>query len=193
MLAEVAALCRHIPHRDLCIQWDLCNEMVIWDGQKTSAVPYPEVPRAALLARMPRICADVPDDVELGLHLCYGDFAGHHFVEPKDASAMVDFANALARTITHKLAYIHMPVPIERTDDAFHRPFGDLALADGTELYLGVVHASDGVEGAKARIGAAGRYAPRFGIATECGMARARTEATVRSLLGIHAEVCGSK
>ena len=190
MLAEVAALSRHIPHQDLCIQWDLCNEMVIWDGQKTSAVPYPEVPRAALLERMTRICAVVPDDVELGLHLCYGDFAGHHFVEPKDASAMVDFANALARTIRHKLAYIHMPVPIERTDDAFHRPFGELALAKGTELYLGVVHAKDGVEGARARIGAAGRYAPRFGVATECGMARARTEATVRSLLDIHARVC---
>ena len=193
MLAEVAALCRHIPHRDLCIQWDLCNEMVIWDGQRTSAVPYPEVTRAALLARMARICAGVPDDVELGLHLCYGDFAGHHFVEPKDASAMVEFANALARTIAHKLAYIHMPVPIERTDDAFHRPFGELALAEGTELYLGVVHAGDGVEGAKARIGAAGRYVPRFGIATECGMARARTEATVRSLLDIHAKVCSGE
>jgi len=25
MVAEVAMLCRHIPHRDLTIQWDLCN------------------------------------------------------------------------------------------------------------------------------------------------------------------------
>jgi hypothetical protein len=191
MLAEVAALCRHISHRDLCIQWDVCNEMVIWDGQKTSAVPYPEVPRAALLERMARICAAVPDDVDLGLHLCYGDFAGRHFVEPRDASAMVELANALARTIEHKLAYIHMPVPIERTDEVFHRPFAGLALQGGTELYLGVVHAGDGVEGARARIDAARRYAPPFGIATECGMARARTEATVRSLLSIHAEVCG--
>ncbi|HEX3937038.1 MAG TPA: hypothetical protein VHX43_05985, partial [Xanthobacteraceae bacterium] len=39
MIAEVAALCRHIPHRDLCIQWDVCNEMVIWDGQPSAAVP----------------------------------------------------------------------------------------------------------------------------------------------------------
>src|SRR5215510_1811080 len=192
MLAEVAALCRHIPNRDLCLQWDLCNEMVIWDGQQTGAVPYPEVPRAALLARLARICSAVPDDVELGLHLCYGDFAGQHFVEPKDASAMVDFANALVRTIAHKLAYIHMPVPIERIDDAFHRPFGELALASGTELYLGVVHAKDGVAGTRARIAAASRYVPRFGIATECGMARARTEATVRSLLDVHAKVCGA-
>jgi hypothetical protein len=42
MIGEVAALCRHIPHGDLCIQWDVCNEMVMWDGQPTNAVPGDE-------------------------------------------------------------------------------------------------------------------------------------------------------
>ena len=37
---------------------------------------------------------------------------------------------------------------------------------------------------------AARRYTPEFGIATECGMARARSEATVRELPKIHAEAC---
>jgi methionine synthase II (cobalamin-independent) len=192
MMAEIAALCRHIPHCDLCIQWDLCNEMIIWDGQKTEAVPHSDQPRPALLARMQRLCSAVPDDVELGVHLCYGDFAGKHFVEPKDAAKMVEFANALMKTIDHKLAYVHMPVPVERSDDAFHRPFRDLKLSAGTELFLGVVHVSDGVEGTKARIAAARNHAPKFGIATECGMARARSEQTVRALLNIHAEVCAA-
>jgi methionine synthase II (cobalamin-independent) len=129
-------------------------------------------------------------DVELGLHLCYGDFGARHFVEPKDAAKMVEFANTLAKSITRPIAYIHMPVPIERSDDAFHRPLADLRLKDGTELFLGIVHAKDGVEGAKARMAAARRYAPKFGIATECGMARARSEETVRALLKIHADVC---
>jgi methionine synthase II (cobalamin-independent) len=190
MIAEVAALCRHIPHRDLCIQWDLCNEMVVWDGQQTDAVPFADEPRDKILARMQRLCAAIPGDVELGLHLCYGDFAGKHFIEPKDAAAMVDFANALSRAIAHKLAYIHMPVPVERSDDAFHRPFRDLKLDAGTALFLGVVHAKDGAEGTKVRIAAARRYAPDFGIATECGMARARSEEIVRSLLKIHAACC---
>jgi hypothetical protein len=188
----VAALCRHIPHDDLCIQWDVCNEMVIWDGQRTEAVPFADEPRPQLLARMARISATVPPAVELGLHLCYGDFGGRHFVEPRDASAMVEFANALTQTIGHRLAYIHMPVPIERRDDAFHRPFSQFALPSGTELYLGVVHARDGVEGAKQRIAVASRYAPAFGIATECGMARARSEPTVRALLDIHSRICGA-
>jgi hypothetical protein len=193
MIAEVAALCRHIPHRDLCIQWDLCNEMVIWDGQKTETVPHADIPREDTLARMQRLCAKIPADVDLGLHLCYGDFGAKHFVEPKDASKMVDFANALTKAIAHPLAYIHMPVPVGRSDDAFHQPLRDLKLNPGTQLYLGVVHAGDGVAGAKARIAAARRYAPSFGIATECGMARARSEETVRALLKIHADVCAEQ
>jgi methionine synthase II (cobalamin-independent) len=191
MIAEVAALCRHIPHRDLCIQWDICNEMIAWDGQQTGAVPHADQPREELLERQRRLCANIPADVEVGIHLCYGDFAGRHFVEPKDAARMVEFANALARTATHKLAYIHMPVPVERNDDAFYRPFAELKLPQGTQLYLGVVHAKDGVEGTRARIAAAQRYVSDFGVATECGMARARSEEIVRSLLTIHAEVCG--
>jgi len=189
MIAEVAALARHIPHNDLCIQWDVCNEMVIWDGQPSDAVPG-NVAHEAIIARMKRLAAAVPADVELGLHLCYGDFGARHFVEPKDAAQMVDFANALAAAMPHKLAYIHMPVPIGRSDDAFHKPLRDLKLGSGTALFLGVVHAKDGVEGTKARIAAARRYAPEFGIATECGMARARSEDTVRTLLKIHADVC---
>ena len=158
MIAEVAALCRHIPHRDLCIQWDVCNEMVVWDGQASDAVPA-DVPREKLIARMQRLCAAVPDDVELGLHLCYGDFGAKHFVEPKDAAKMVEFANALAKSIPHKLAYIHMPVPIERSDDVFYTPFRDLKLGEGTELFLGLVHAKDGVDrhAGPARGGAAPR------------------------------------
>ena len=190
MIAEIAALCRHIPHHDLCLQWDLCNEMIIWDGQKTDAVPHPDQPREEILARMQRLCRGVPDDVQLGLHLCYGDFAGKHFVEPKDATKMVDFANALTGAIEHKLAYVHMPVPIDRSDDAFHRPLASLRLGEGTELFLGLVHVRDGVDGAGKRMAAARRYAPEFGIATECGMARARSEETVRALLKIHADLC---
>jgi methionine synthase II (cobalamin-independent) len=191
MIAEVESICRHIPHRDLALQWDLCNEMIAWDGQPTEAVPMAEEPKDRLLARIQRLCTAVPDDVQLGIHLCYGDFAGRHFVEPKDAEKMVAFANALVKAVAHPIAYIHMPVPVDRTDDAFHRPLARLSLPDGCELFLGLVHSKDGVEGAKARIAAAQRYAPVFGIATECGMARARSEDTVRKLLHIHADICG--
>jgi hypothetical protein len=102
---------------------------------------------------------------------------------------MVDLANALAKTVAHPISYLHMPVPIARTDDAFFQPLRNLKLKPATELYLGLVHASDGVEGAKQRMLAAGRYVSGFGIATECGIARAKTPDMVRKLLAIHAKV----
>lgn len=189
MLGEVKAICRGIPHKDLCIQWDVCNEMILWDGQETQMVPRHGLTNGDLLTSLKRICTTVPRDVELGIHLCYGDFDGKHFIEPQDSAKMVEFANAISKSVLHQLAYIHMPVPVGRTDDAFYRPLSGLKLRKGTELYLGLVHAKDGATGTKRRIAAAGHYAPSFGIATECGMARARTPAMVAELLRVHAAV----
>jgi hypothetical protein len=187
MIREVAAVCAAIPHHDLCIQWDVCHEMLIWDGQPLDMFPKVGTAHADTLARMQRICAAVPADVELGIHLCYADFRARHFLEPRDAGKMVELANALAKAISHPLAFVHMPVPIARTDDAFFAPLQDLDLAAGTELYLGVVHAADGAEGTQKRIAVARRYVKAFGIATECGIARARTPGLVKSLIAVHA------
>ena len=33
MLREVERICEAIPHEDLAIQWDVCIEMVTWDGR----------------------------------------------------------------------------------------------------------------------------------------------------------------
>jgi len=138
------------------------------------------------MAPFARLAAAIPADVELGFHLCYGDFGAKHAIEPKDAGKLVEISNALANTVAHPIAYIHMPVPIARSDAAYFKPLADLKLAAGTTLYLGVVH-GDGAQATRARIAAAGKYAKDFGIATECGMARQRTPELVRKLLDVHA------
>ncbi|MGH7090463.1 MAG: hypothetical protein ACREFQ_16325, partial [Stellaceae bacterium] len=78
-------------------------------------------------------------------------------------------------------------VPIARDDDAFFAPLRGLTLAPETELYLGLVHAQDGVDGARRRMAAARRHAGAFGIGSECGIARARTPDLVREFLRVHA------
>ncbi len=189
MMAEVAAVCEAIPHRDLAIQWDVCHEMVFWDGQDYRGRPTrADVSNASILERMGRISRAVPADVELGIHLCYGDFEARHFVEPRDAARMVELANALGKAIAHPLAFVHMPVPISRTDDAFFRPLRDLDLSGATEVYLGVVHAGDGKEGTDKRIAAAAKHISGFGIACECGIARARRPELVATILATHAQ-----
>ena len=142
-----------------------------------------------VLERIGKLCAAVPETVELGFHLCYGDFGAKHFIEPRDTQKLVEMANALTKRIPHDIAYIHMPVPAARSDDGYFRPLGGLELKPHTQLYLGLVHASDGAVGTRARIDAARRYVRAFGIASECGMARARTPEVVRGLLKVHVDV----
>jgi hypothetical protein len=93
----------------------------------------------------------------------------------------------LTHAIAHPLAYIHMPVPIERDDDPFFAPLDQLKLPRETELYLGLVHGKDGVEGTRKRIAAASKHVHGFGVACECGIARARRPDLVKSILQVHA------
>jgi hypothetical protein len=187
MIAEVERLCRVIPHRDLSIQWDFCHEMVLWDGQPQDQ--FALASKDEIMRSMRDICAPIPDDVELGFHLCYGDFGAKHYFDPVDAGKMVEVCNSLTENVRHHIAYIHLPVPVDRTDDDYFRPLNNLKLRPGTEIYLGLVHGADGPEGTRKRIAAASRHLKDFGIATECGMARARTPELVKSLLKVHADV----
>lgn len=189
MIREVESICRNIPHRDLCIQWDVCHDMIVWDGQPQDQFPLVNASKDDITARFTRICADLPADVELGFHLCYGDFGGKHFFDPVTARHLVEIANAIASAVKHPIAYIHLPVPLPRATDDFFAPMQHFKLAPETEIYLGLIHAADGVEGTKKRIELARKYVPKFGVATECGFARARKPDLVGRLLDIHAAV----
>jgi methionine synthase II (cobalamin-independent) len=186
MLREVRTICATVPHDELAIQWDVCPEMVAWDGRLPRMSNLPD-PKTAIMTRLKRISEAVPADVELGYHLCYGDVDGKHFIDPEDAGKLVELANALSASIDRPIAWIHMPVPIDRSDDAYFAPLAGLKLKPGTELYLGCVHAEDGADGTRRRIEAARRYAADFGVATECGMGRCKTPNVVVDLLEIHA------
>ncbi len=61
-------------------------------------------------------------------------------------------------------------------------------LQDGTELYLGLVHLADGVEGGRRRIAAAAQAYGDFGVATECGFRYVAAE-DVPALLNLHREL----
>src|SRR5262245_20771874 len=192
MLREVDRICAAIPHRDLAVQWDVCIEMVMWDGRYTQMPGFPGM-KEAFIAAFQELAKAVPGDVELGVHLCYGDLDAKHFVEPLDLGKAVELDNLIVANLKHPIAWIHMPVPRDRDDDAYFLPLRDLKISPETELFLGLVHDSDGAEGARRRIAAVSKVRPAFGIATECGIARARTKELVLKLLSIHAEAALDK
>ncbi len=183
LAAELQEILDAIPHGQLAIQWDAALEFAMLEGLTAytgDRYEWFDDVWAGTSERLARQIDRVPADVEVGVHLCYGDVAEKHFVEPRDTGNLVRFANLVVEAADRPLGWLHLPVPIERDDDEYFAPLGDLALPEETELYLGLVHREDGAAGAERRIGAARRHAGRgFGVATECGFGRAPEGSTI--------------
>lgn len=188
---EVKRICAAVPHDKLAIQWDVCVEVWWIEGW----LPVPFDPVLPVVVEQLTDCAKaVPDGVELGFHFCYGDYGHRHLKEPDDIQACVDIWNGIAATITRKIDWAHFPVPIERDDDAYFRPLTELTLRPETEIFIGLIHFRDGVEGAERRIATARKFIDDFGVATECGMGRREegrggSKDELIELLKIHAAV----
>lgn len=180
---EVERICDTLPRDELSVQWD-CTEPVRYEVADADE-------RRRMLARMVEFSRHVAPGVELGYHLCYGDWEHRHAREPEDAAVMVEIANALASSVTRNVDWLHMPVPRGRSDDAFFLPLKELRMQPATQLFLGLVHYTDGLEGTRRRMQAADRVVSGYGIATECGLGR-RGDQDIVALLDIHREAAQS-
>ena len=189
MLKELAEIVEAIPHDSLAIQWDTAVEFAVLE--RLFPAWFNDI-RDGIVERLLRLGSSVPANVELGYHLCYGDAGHKHFVEPTDTANLVDIAMALAGGLKRPLSWISLPVPRDRDDSGYFAPLKNLELDPATELYLGLVHRSDGVEGARRRIAAAAPFVEKFGIATECGMGR-RPPESIPELLRLHAELTAKR
>ena len=181
LIGEIEKIAGAIPSDRLAVQWDVCQEVLAWEGY------YEEGPvdfRSETLAVLTEIGDAVPAAIELGYHLCYGSPADEHVVQPKDMGIMVEMANAIGGRVARPIQFFHMPVPKSRTDDGYFAPLENLRLGPDTGLYLGLIHHND-AQGDAARLTAARRHARVDGVATECGMARG-DPARLASLLAAH-------
>jgi hypothetical protein len=181
-VGEVRKIATALPNDRIAIQWDVCQEVIAWEGY------YDKGPvdfRTETMAQLREVGDAVPPGIELGFHLCYGSPADQHVIQPKDAGIMVEITNAIAAGVKRPIQFFHLPVPKNRTDDAFFAPLEKLKLRPETELYLGLVHHDDAA-GDAARLAAARRHVRVDGVATECGMARGDPE-RFPALLAAHA------
>lgn len=185
LLEELGEIMALVPAHELAVQWDVAVEFRIWESVSPEQA---ENVKKGLIEGLVRLGDAIPAEVELGYHLCYGDSGHKHFMEPVDTANMVEVANSLSAGVGRAINWIHMPVPHARTDDAYFAPLTGLKLSTETELYLGLVHFTDGVAGTQRRIEAAQRVVTTFGVATECGFGR-RSPETIAGLLKIHTDV----
>jgi hypothetical protein len=172
MLGEVAAIAQALPNDRIALQWDVCQEVIAWEGYYE---PGPVDFRKETIAELVAIGNGVPATIELGYHLCYGSPADEHVIQPKDAAIMVEMVNAVSAGVRRSIQFFHLPVPKSRTDDAYFAPLVGLKLRPETELYLGLIHRDD-MTGNATRLATARRHVRVDGVATECGMARGDPE-----------------
>lgn len=187
---EIDKIAANLPRDQIAIQFDVASA-VFARLERNEPSSYGKT-KGEMQQTFTAILIDlgnhVPADIDLLYHLCYGDAGHKHVVEPTDMGDMVEFTNRLMRGMTRPVQLVHMPVPRDRSDDAYFAPLRELRLRPETELCLGLVHHTDGLEGTRRRLATAEKFVKNFSIATECGFGR-RDPATIPELLRIHAQV----
>ncbi len=169
---EFGRIAAALPHGEISYQWDVCQEVLMWEGYFDRPAGFKD----QIVTSLGAVGDLVPETIDLGYHLCYGSPRDEHMIQPRDMAVMVEIANGIVGAIARPVQYIHMPVPKDRSDDAYFAPLDGLRLPAATALYLGLVHEDD-AEGNAARLATARRRAAVGGVAAECGLGRGAPEA----------------
>jgi hypothetical protein len=177
-VGEIAA---EVPHEDLAIQWDVPQAACLWSGQV-----YIPLDKAYVLRELVGHAEWVPEGVELGFHLCFGDGNNEGNVGetrpddslPQDAGGLTELANDLVRSIGRPVDFLHFPtyghwLEVERFAPMADLEVGDADISIGVinlrrddDVPVGVEHARQRAASARAAIG------PGFGISSSCGLGR---------------------
>lgn len=193
LFSDLARVVEGIPHDDLAVQWDVAVEF----GLLTNSFQVTETQDFdGIIGRLVRCVEQVPADVPVGLHLCYGDYQHRHFAEPESLEIQVNVVNALTERASRPINWFAFTVPQYQRDPAYFAPLANLRAAEASELYFALVpyHPEDqepGTTEAQVAFVDAQLGGRPWGICTECGMARAETE-EIPGLLDLHRTIIAS-
>jgi hypothetical protein len=198
LFADLDRLLERLPHDRCAVQWDVAVEFGLLEG---AMGPGSAVPLEQLAPGLVRCVDRVPDDVPVGLHLCYGDYGHQHFKQPESVQMQVDLVNAVSSAARRPLGWASFTVPQARDDAGYFAPLRELAVGPDTELAFALVpyHPDDQAEGTADRqarhidaaLAESVGGAREWGVCTECGMGRVAAEDVPR-LLDIHREIISS-
>lgn len=189
LFADLDRLLAELPHDEVAVQWDVAVEFAILEGgfEGTAGQGFDSI-----VERLVRCVEQVPDDVPVGLHLCYGDYLHQHFKQPESLELQVRVSNAVAAAAGRAVNWLAYTVPQNRGDAAFFEPLAELNVQAETELYVALVpyHPADQAPGTtEEQVRLVDSYLTTgWGICTECGMARAERD-EVPGLLDLHRDI----
>lgn len=167
LIDEVRQIAMALPNERVAIQWDVMQEILVCENYFPDRDEQYKIQIATILG----IIGDaVPQPIELGYHLFYGQSQHEYLVQPRDASSIVEIMRATRKHVRRPIQYFHFPVPQDCKAD-FLRPYAALSLPSGTELYAGLIHLNDDA-GNRKRLELARQFMPVTGVASECGWGR---------------------
>jgi hypothetical protein len=195
LFADLDTVLARLPRERCAVQWDVAVEFGLLEG---AMGPGSAMPIEHVTPGLVRCVERVPEQVPVGLHLCYGDYGHEHFKQPESLQMQVALLNAVTAAARRALNWASFTVPQARSDANYFAPLRDLATGPLTELYFALVpyYPDDQPAGTTAAqiehidTALAGSSAGRreWGICTECGMGRVATDDVPR-LLDLHREI----
>jgi hypothetical protein len=167
---ELRRLMDAVPPEDLAIQWDCAYETIDIEGVLGWGNEGGWERFAGPVTRLTR---QIPEEVLVGYHLCYGTFPEWPMYETRDFSVLVRMANFAVAESGRTVDWLHLAGPryLRSEDRSFFRPLVDLEPRDA-RVFLGIVLPVDGVSGLKRRHATASKYLDDFGVAMYCGFGR---------------------
>lgn len=194
LFADLHQALDRLPHDRIAVQWDVAVEI----GLLAGGFPAEPPPFDTVVAGLAACLDQVPDDVPVGVHLCYGDYQHAHFVQPESLELQVQLLNALTDSARRPPAFAAFTVPQGRSDPAYFEPLCELRADPMTELAFALVpyHPDDQPSGTTAEqaklidtyLGESSGGVRNWSVCTECGMGRVDRE-DVPYLLDLHREI----
>jgi hypothetical protein len=168
---ELVRLMSVIPPADLAIQWDMAYETQDIEGVLAWTAEGAWERYAGPVARL---TPQIPEEVMLGYHFCYGTFPEWPMYEARDIGLLVRMANYAVANSGRTVDWVHMAGPryLRSEDRSFFRPLVDLEVGAQTRVFLGIVLPVDGLSGLRRRHATASRYLGDFGVGMYCGFGR---------------------
>ena len=195
MFADLDRLLAAIPHDDVAVQWDVAVEFAVLEE---FFAPGGAQAFDAIVAGLARCVDQVPADVPVGLHLCYGDYGHQHFKQPESLALQVRVLNAVTAAANRTVSFASFTVPQYQREESYFAPLAGLTANPDTEINFALVpyHPADqapGTTGEQVRLidatlAASPAGGRAWGICTECGMGRAGRE-EIPGLLDLHREI----
>jgi hypothetical protein len=155
LFADLQNLLARLPHADIAVQWDVAVEIAILESAFEAATGQDF---DSIVQRLARCVDQVPPEVPVGLHLCYGDYLHSHYKEPGSLELQVRLTSGVAECAIRSISWVAFTVPQYQRSAEYFAPLCELRVP--TETELNSVPRCESGTGHDRRTGAADRRVP---------------------------------